>query len=100
MEREQVLLERRAKEDPLGFDRCLYAHEHTQTVIDEAQEELGWRLFNSYHRGDPMPERVQAAMEEEWKIRMEWLYGDSVSESAAPQPPPPEQFDEFAYPHK
>ena len=76
---EEELEARRYREDPLGHDRWLYAHEHTMDVIDEEQARGGWSFFDSYHRGAPLPERVEAAMLEQQKLREEWLYGIATS---------------------
>ena len=82
---EEELEARRYREDPLGHDRWLDAHDHTHTVIDEEQADGGWSFFDSYHRGVPLPARVEAAMLEEQKLREEWLYGTATSVRARGQ---------------
>ena len=81
---EEELEARRYREDPLGHDRWLYAHEHTMTVIDEEQARGDWSFFDSFHRGVPLPARVEAAMLEEQKLREEWLYGTATSVRTGP----------------
>jgi hypothetical protein len=88
-DQEWELALRRADEDPVGYDRWLEMHELTLEVIDEEEMTSDWSMYDAYHRGGPVPEVVQEAMEAEWAVRMEWLYGDARSERPGPQESPP-----------
>ena len=84
LEEENRLEERRHREDPLGYERIIQAHERTLEIIEEVEHKTSWSFFDSAHRGVPLPDLVQEALNREHQLRQEWLYGDSTSESREP----------------